>query len=49
MLTVEYPLNGADGLGSTPGGVIIDFAVYTLQGEPPVAKGGNWWTGHVQH
>jgi hypothetical protein len=48
MLTIEYPMTGADGYESTPAGIIIDFAVYTLQGEPPIARGGNWWTGHVQ-
>ena len=48
MITVEYALNGPGDPTSTPGGVIIDGAVYRLQGEPPTAKGGSWFTGHVQ-
>jgi hypothetical protein len=49
MTTVEYAMNGPDNVGSTPGGVIIDGAVYQLQGEPPTAKGGNWFSGGGPH
>lgn len=49
-LIVEYP---ADSLGrgewSTALGIVIDGAGYTLQGEPPPAKGGNWFKDGVQH
>ncbi|NES30060.1 hypothetical protein GCE86_06710 [Micromonospora terminaliae] len=26
-----------------PGGVVVDGVVWPLEGEPPVAQGGNWW------
>jgi hypothetical protein len=45
-MTVEYALNGPDGSQSNAAGVFIDGALYTLQGEPPKATGGNWF-GHV--
>ena len=47
MMTVEHALNGADGSQGNAAGVFIDGVLYTLQGEPPVAKGGKWWFGHV--
>jgi hypothetical protein len=47
MMTVEYPVSPL-GRESNAAGVIIDGVVYTLQGEPPTAKGGSWFTGHVQ-
>jgi hypothetical protein len=46
MMTIEYALNGPGNRESTPAGVIIDGAVYRLQGEPPPAKAGIWF-GHV--
>jgi len=45
-MTVEYALNGPDRSQSNAAGVFIDGILYTLQGEPPKAKGGNWF-GHV--
>ncbi len=43
-IAATYP---ASGLGSSQqgnaAGVIIDGALYTLDGEPPTAKPGNWW------
>jgi hypothetical protein len=47
MVTIEYALNGPDGRESNAVGVFIDGALYTLQGEPPIAKAGNWWTWHA--
>jgi hypothetical protein len=47
MMTIEYALNGPDGSQSNASGVFIDGALYPLQGEPPTAKAGSWWSGHV--
>jgi hypothetical protein len=45
-MTIEYALNGPDSSQGNSAGVFIDGILYTLAGEPPIAKGGNWWT-HV--
>jgi hypothetical protein len=44
-MTIEYALNGPDRGASNAAGVFIDGILYTLQGEPPTAKGGNWFKG----
>ena len=46
MMTIEYAVNGPDRGASNAAGVFIDGILSTLQGEPPIAKGGNWF-GHV--
>jgi hypothetical protein len=30
------------GTGPSPSGALVDGAVYPLDGQPPVAQGGNW-------
>jgi len=45
-MRIEYALNGPDGSESNAAGVFIDGILYALQGEPPKAKGANWF-GHV--
>jgi hypothetical protein len=47
MTTIEYTLNGPDPTAGNAAGVFIDGAIYTLQGEPPIAKGGSWFTFHA--
>jgi len=39
----EYPVSGQ---GGNAAGVVIDGALYTLAGEPPTAKPGNWFKFH---